>query len=65
LAQTIRTLLRENADGRITQPVSVSTRHRDVDQKHKDDEAFGNDLRKKHDAEVKRKKRQEWQDSKW
>ncbi len=65
MAQKIRSLLRKNVDGRIDQPVSVSTRHRDVDQKHRDEEAFGKDLRREHDAEVKRKKREDWLESKW
>jgi len=59
LAQQIRALLRANEGGRITQPVSVSTRHRDVDQKHRDEEAFGTDMRKAHQAEVKRKNKEE------
>jgi hypothetical protein len=69
VAQHIRKLLRKNEGGRITTPVSVGVRHRDVDKDHKDEEAFGNDLRRIHDAEVKRKKKQEWlesrNDNKW
>lgn len=65
MAQNIRNLLRANTDAKISQPVSVSTRHRDVDQKHKDEEAFGTDLRREHDVEMKRKKRQEWLESGW
>lgn len=65
LAQKIRGLLRKNIGGKITQPISVSTRHRDVDQKHKDEEAFGTDLRRKHDAEMKQKRRQERLESNW
>lgn len=60
VAQKIRAMLRTNEGNRITQPVSVSTRHRDVDQKHKDEEAFGKDLQRKHNAEVKQKKKLEW-----
>lgn len=60
LGQKIRSLLRANEGFRISQPVSVSTRHRDVDQNHRDEEAFGTDLRRKHEAEVRRKKRQDW-----
>mmetsp|Transcript_28562 Transcript_28562/g.42356 ORF Transcript_28562/g.42356 Transcript_28562/m.42356 type:complete len:436 (+) Transcript_28562:50-1357(+) len=65
LAQQIRTLLRANEGNRITQPVSVSTRHRDVDQKHKDEEAFGKDLQREHNAEMRRKKKEEWLESSW
>ena len=55
LAQTLRSLLRKNNDNtkRITQPVSVGTRHRDVDQNHRDEEAFGKDLRREHDKKKK------------
>jgi len=60
LAQNLRKLLRSNEKDRIKAPVSVSIRHRDVDKNHKDEEAFGDDLRRKHEAEVKRKKKQEW-----
>ena len=60
VAQKIRTLLRGNNDDCITVPVSVSTRHRDIDNKHQDGEAFGDDLRREYEIEVKRKKRQEW-----
>lgn len=65
VAQNIRNLLRRNEGNRISQPVSVSTRHRDVDKKHRDEEAFGVDLRREHEAEMKRKKKQEWLDSRW
>jgi len=65
LAQMIRTLLRQNEGSRIRQPVSVSTRHRDVDNNHRDEEAFGTDLRREHEVEVKRKKKHEWLESKW
>jgi hypothetical protein len=65
VAQRIRNLLRRNEGARISQPVSVSTRHRDVDKKHRDEEAFGADLRREHDAEMKRKKKQEWLESRW
>ena len=60
LAQKIRKLLRKNDGDRIEVPISVSIRHRDVDQNHKDEEAYGDDLRRVHEAEVKRKKKQEW-----
>lgn len=59
VAQDIRKLLRENDQGAFTQPISVSTRHRDIDQNHTDEEAFGFDLRRQHQAEMKRKKKQE------
>lgn len=60
IAVQLRQLLRRNEGGKITQPVSVSTRHRDVDLNHKDEEAFGKDLEREHKMEVKRKKKQEW-----
>ena len=55
LAQTLRSLLRKNNDDtkRITQPISIGTRHRDVDQNHRDEEAFGKDLRREHDKKKK------------
>eukprot|EP00559_Dactyliosolen_fragilissimus_P002958 CAMPEP_0184861266 /NCGR_PEP_ID=MMETSP0580-20130426/5991_1 /TAXON_ID=1118495 /ORGANISM="Dactyliosolen fragilissimus" /LENGTH=609 /DNA_ID=CAMNT_0027358691 /DNA_START=28 /DNA_END=1854 /DNA_ORIENTATION=- len=59
-AQNLRSLLRTNEHGKITQPVSITTRHRDIDLNHKDEEAFGMDLRREHDREVKRKKNLEW-----
>ena len=59
VAQDMRKMLRENRRDTFTQPISVSTRHRDVDQNHKDEEAFGLDLRRQHEAEIKRKKKQE------
>ena len=64
VAQKIRAMLRGNDGNTISQPVSVSTRHRDVDQNHRDEEAFGKDLQRKHNAEVKRKKKLEWLESK-
>jgi RNase adaptor protein for sRNA GlmZ degradation len=60
IALQIRQLLRRNDGGRVTQPVSVSTRHRDVDLNHKDEEAYGKDLEREHKVEVRRKKKQEW-----
>jgi len=59
-AQTIRGMLRKTTDSTITDPVSVSTKHRDVDNNHRDDEAFGKDLKREHEAETRRKKKQEW-----
>jgi len=58
-AQTIRGMLRKSSDDKITDPVSVSTRHRDVDNNHRDDEAFGKDLKREHEVEARRKKKQE------
>ena len=58
VAQSIRKLLRKNSSGSITIPVSIDSRHRDVDQNHKDDEAFGSDLRRQHELEVKLKRNQ-------
>jgi hypothetical protein len=65
VGQQIRTLLRANEGNRLTQPVSVSTRHRDVDQKHKDEEAFGKDLQREHNAEMRRKRKEERLESSW
>jgi len=59
-AQTIRGMLRKMTDNTISDPVSVGTRHRDVDNNHQDGEAFGKDLKKEHEAETRRKKKQEW-----
>jgi len=65
LAQTIRKLLRKNKGGKINQPISIGTRHRDVDKNHRDDEAYGKDLKRQYEAEVKRKKREEWLESRF
>lgn len=65
IAQNLRKLLRINDKDRIKAPVSVSLRHRDVDRNHKDEEAFGDDLRREHEAEVKRKKKEEWLESRF
>jgi RNA recognition motif-containing protein len=59
IAVQIRQLLRRNEGGKVIEPVSVSTRHRDVDLNHKDEEAFGKDLEREHKIELKRKKKQE------
>ena len=60
VATNTRKLLRVNEGDRIAVPVSICVRHRDVDKQHRDGEAFGDDLRRAHEAEVKRKKKQEW-----
>lgn len=65
VAQKIRNILRINEGGRIAQPVSVSVRHRDVDKNHRDEEAFGTDLKREHDAELRRIKKQEWLEKQW
>ena len=57
IAQILCKLFRSNKDHQIKSPVSVSTRHWDVDNNHKDGEAFGNDLRKEHEMEVRWKKK--------
>ena len=54
VAQNIRSIVRDNHLG-LTQPISVSTRHRDIDRNHRDEEAFGIDMRRSQDAERKRK----------
>ena len=58
-ATALRSLLRKNEANSITQPVSVSTRHRDVDKAHRDDEAFGIDLKLEARAVDKQRKREE------
>ena len=68
VAQEMRKLLRCCNDHNVTTlridvPVSVSLRHRDVDKSHKDEEAFGDDLRREHEVKMKRKKKQEWLES--
>lgn len=82
LAVVLRARLRRN-DGRrfdddapatnngiVKQPVSVSTRHRDVDACHQDEEAFGEDLKReaRKAEKVKRKQTEEdvgWDDHGW
>uniref|UniRef100_A0A7S2LR62 Uncharacterized protein n=1 Tax=Leptocylindrus danicus TaxID=163516 RepID=A0A7S2LR62_9STRA len=64
-AQRLRDLLRQNEGDRITQPVSVGTRHRDVDHNHQDEEAFGYDLIRQAQVEKKKREREEWLESRW
>ena len=59
-AITLRNMLRKNERNRFgTTPVSVGTRHRDVDRAHRDEEAFGYDLRREAQAAKKQKEREE------
>ena len=44
--------------GIVRQPVSIGTRHRDVEAHHKDDEAFGEDLKREARAVEKARRRQ-------
>ena len=44
-----------NNNGIVKQPVSVGTRHRDVEAHHKDEEAFGEDLKRQERAAEKAK----------
>ncbi|EJK47512.1 hypothetical protein THAOC_33759 [Thalassiosira oceanica] len=72
LAVILRARLRRN-DGRsynetsggtngiVNHPVSVGTRHRDIQAKHTDEEAFGEDLKREYrKAEKAKKKEAEW-----
>lgn len=55
-------------NGIVRTAVSVGTRHRDVDAQHKDEEAFGEDLKREARAAEKAKRRQEnneWGDDRW
>ena len=45
-------------NGIVRQPVSVGTRHRDVEAHHKDEEAFGEDLKRQERAAEKARKRE-------
>ena len=45
-------------NGIVRQPVSVGTRHRDVEAHHKDEEAFGEDLKRQERAAEKAKRRE-------
>ena len=59
-AITLRNMLRKNERNRFgSTPVSVGTRHRDVDRAHRDEEAFGYDLRREAQAAKKQKEREE------
>jgi RNase adaptor protein for sRNA GlmZ degradation len=59
VAIAFRSLLRKNEQSKLTQPVSVGTRHRDVDRNHKDEEAFGTDLKREAQAAKKKQAREE------
>ena len=59
-AISLRNMLRKNEQNRFgSTPVSVGTRHRDVDRAHRDEEAFGYDLRREAQAAKKQKEREE------
>ena len=47
-----------NNNGIVKQPVSVGTRHRDVEAHHKDEEAFGEDLKRQERAAEKAKRKE-------
>lgn len=77
LAVVLRARLRRN-DGRcfnggrglggngiVRQPVSVGTRHRDVEARHQDEEAFGEDLKREARKAERAKKRDNWDDDSW
>ncbi|KAL7509935.1 hypothetical protein ACHAXN_007283, partial [Cyclotella atomus] len=49
-------------NGIVKQLVSVETRHRDIDARHKDEEAFGDDLKREVRAAEKAKRRQDRED---
>ena len=52
-------------NGIVRQLVSVETRHRDIDARHRDEEAFGEDLKREVRAAEKAKRRQEREDEYW
>lgn len=52
-------------NGIVKQPVSVGTRHRDVEAHHKDEEAFGEDLKRQERAAEKAKRREANELSGW
>ena len=56
-------------NGIVRQPVSVGTRHRDLDARHQDEEAFGEDLKREARKAEKAKTRQMrstgWDDDDW
>ena len=61
-AQNLRYLLRKNESNKIDVTetgggISVGTVHRDVDHAHKDEEAYGKDLRRQANYENKQKHR--------
>ncbi|KAL3808397.1 hypothetical protein ACHAXA_009838 [Cyclostephanos tholiformis] len=79
LAVVLRARLRRNDGSRydgvvdhsgiVRQPVSVGTRHRDLDARHQDEEAFGEDLKRDARKAAKAKTRQMrssgWDDDGW
>jgi hypothetical protein len=79
LAVVLRARLRRNdgsrfndgagTNGIVRQPVSVGTRHRDMDARHQDEEAFGEDLRREFRKAEKARTRQMrsagWDDDGW
>jgi hypothetical protein len=79
LAVVLRARLRRNdgsrfndgagTNGIVRQPVSVGTRHRDMDARHQDEEAFGEDLRrefrKAEKARTRRMRSAGWDDDGW
>ncbi|KAL7528775.1 hypothetical protein ACHAWF_002705 [Thalassiosira exigua] len=54
----------EGQNGIVKQPVSVGTRHRDVEARHQDEEAFGEDL-KREARKAESAKRRHMDDSGW
>ncbi|KAL7542440.1 hypothetical protein ACHAXR_011782 [Thalassiosira sp. AJA248-18] len=53
-------------NGVVRQPVSVGTRHRDVEARHQDEEAFGEDLKREaFKAEKARRRQQRMDESGW
>lgn len=54
-----------NSNGIVKQKISVGTRHRDVEARHVDEEAFGEDLKREARKAEKIKRRQEIEDSGW
>jgi len=55
-------------NGIVRQPVSVGTRHRDVDARHRDEEAFGEDLKRearKAEKQAKRRQMEDGDDGGW
>ena len=59
-AVTLRNILRRNEGDRFAStPVSVGTRHRDVDKAHRMEEAFGLDLKREAQAAKRKQEREE------
>jgi hypothetical protein len=55
----------KNSNGIVKQLVSVGTRHRDVEAHHRDEEAFGEDLKRQERATEKSKRRQQADEVNW